>query len=355
MATLAGTKVKDKYGNLLQVNGGVDGTLSTVEDGNGNTSALKLSSTEVELPSTGTKFTGTPSNAASELTMLMVNGSNQVVTRELDSTLSGDINFDSGWQDFQINASTGTASTYYGLNYATAAGINNALQYRVINRTVHLKGDLYIPLDADGTSGEGTLATTVADNQLYNRGTVHTASGWTASGGEVVSPHIFNEDTLSLNMTEQDLRMWIPYQRTITEVAATTSTATIGYCTFGCITIDSDFKLRLRSFYYYSSGDAHVINPIVELLPRFRSGAPFLSYDNYYTDASGSSDKRTAEVHDVNAAIDFDGRGVSDATHTGAGNGVKGWGGLRVTLDGLQFQLDSSNTIDAISSVLSSQ
>jgi len=354
MATLAGTKVKDKYGNLLQVNGGVDGTLKTVEGGDGASTALKLSSTEVELPSTGTKFSGAPAGSSTELTMLMLNGSNQVVRRELDSSLSGDINFDSGWQDFQINASTGTASTYYGLNYATAAGINNDLQYRVINRTVHLKGDLYIPLDADGTSGTGALATTVADNQLYNRGTVHTASGWTASGGEVVSPHIFNEDTLSLNMTEQDLRMWIPYQRTITETSDATGD-TIGYCTFGCITIDSDFKLRLRSFYYYSSGDAHVINPIVELLPRFRSGAPFLSYDNYYTDASGGSDERTVEVHDVNAAINFEGRGVSDATHTGAGNGVKGWGGLRVTLDGLQFQLDSSNTIDAISSVLSSQ
>ena len=352
MATLAGTKVKDKYGNLLQVNGGVDGTLSTVEDGNGNTSALKLSSTEVQLPSTGTKFSGVPAGSSTELTMLMLNGSNQVVRRTIDSSLSGDINFDSGWQDLQRTAES--EGTYYGLNYATDAEINRGLQYRVINRTVYLKGDLYIPLDADGTSGTGALATTVAENQLYNRNTVHTASGWTASGGEVVSPHIFNADTLSLNMTEQDLRMWIPYQRTITETSDATGD-TIGYCTFGCITIDSDFKLRLRSFYYYSSGDNHVINPIVELLPRFRSGAPFLSYDNYYTDASGTSaDSRTVEAHDVNAAIDFDGRGVSDATH-GAGNGVKGWGGLRVTLDGLQFQLDSSNTIDAISSVLSSQ
>ena len=352
MATLAGTKVKDKYGNLLQVNGGVDGTLKTVEGGDGASTALKLSSTEVELPSTGTKFSGAPAGSSTELTMLMLNGSNQVVRRELDSSLSGDINFDSGWQDFQINASTGTASTYYGLNYATAAGINNDLQYRVINRTVHLKGDLYIPLDADGTSGTGTLATTVADNQLYNRGTVYTASGWTASGGEVVSPHIFNEDTLSLNMTEQDLRMWIPYQRTLDTTSD--ATATIGYCTFGCITIDSDFKLRLRSFYYYSSGDSNVVNPIVELLPRFRSGNTFLSYTDYYQDYD-STDQRTVSNSSISIAIDFDGRGVSDATHTGNGNGVKGWGGLRVTLDGLQFQLDSSNTIDAISSVLSSQ
>lgn len=350
MATLAGTKVKDKYGNLLQVDGGVDGTLSTVEDGNGNTSALKLSSTEVQLPSTGTKFSGAPAASPTELTMLMLNGSNQVVRRAIDSTLSGDINFDSGWQDLQETASSGTA--YYGLNYATAAGINNDLQYRVINRTVHLKGDLYIPLDKDGTSGEGTLATTVTENQLYNRGTVYTGSGWTASGGEVVSPHIFNADATSLNMTEQDLRMWIPYQRTLDTTSD--ATATIGYCTFGCITIDSDFKLRLRSFYYYSSGDSNVVNPIVELLPRFRSGNTFLSYTDYYQDYD-STDQRTVSNSAISIAIDFDGRGVSDATHTGNGNGVKGWGGLRVTLDGLQFQLDSSNTIDSISSVLGSQ
>tara|TARA_R100001510_G_C7631428_1_gene190210 strand:- start:334 stop:1398 length:1065 start_codon:yes stop_codon:yes gene_type:complete len=354
MATLSGTKVKDKFGNLLQVNGGVDGTLSTVEDGNGNTSALKLSSTEVQLPSTGTKFTGTPSGSASELTMLMVNSSNQVITRELDSTLSTAINFDSGWKDLQINAST--SGTFYGLNYATAAGINNNLEYRVINRTVFLKGDLYIPLDKDGTTGTGALATTVAENKLYNRNTVNTESGWTATGGEIVSPHIFNKDTIDdsgVTLVEQDLRMWIPFQRTINEEVATTTTTT--YCTFGCITIDSDFKIRFRSFHYYSSGDAHVINPVVETLPRFRTGAPFLNYDNYFTDASGGSDKRTVASADFSAGFDFDGRGKSTTTHSSSGDGVKGWGGLVVTLDGLFFNLESSNTIDAISSRLQSQ
>ena len=116
MATLAGTKVKDKYGNLLQVNGGVDGTLKTVEGGDGASTALKLSSTEVQLPSTGTKFTGTPSNAASELTMLMVNGSNQVVTREFDFTMSDNISVDTGWRDMHTTADDG--GTFYGIKSA---------------------------------------------------------------------------------------------------------------------------------------------------------------------------------------------------------------------------------------------
>ena len=141
MATLSGTKVKDQFGNLLQVEGGVDGTLSTVEDGNGNTSALKLSSTEVQLPSAGTKFTGTPPNAASELTMLMVNSSNQVVTREFDFTMSDNISVDTGWQDMHVNADDD--GTFYGIKN----DLSSNLQARYVGREVKLKGDLYIPLD----------------------------------------------------------------------------------------------------------------------------------------------------------------------------------------------------------------
>ena len=47
MSTLAGQKVKDKYGNLLQVEGGVTTTLKNVEDGTGDVTALKLSTTAV--------------------------------------------------------------------------------------------------------------------------------------------------------------------------------------------------------------------------------------------------------------------------------------------------------------------
>lgn len=85
MATLAGQKIKDKYGNLLHVEGGLDSTEKVVEDGSGNDSALKLSTDTVEVDGTLT-FTSAPTTDSSELTALLVDGSNNIVKRELDSS-----------------------------------------------------------------------------------------------------------------------------------------------------------------------------------------------------------------------------------------------------------------------------
>jgi hypothetical protein len=85
MSTLAGQKIKDKYGNLLQVEGGVTTTTKTVEDGTGNTTALKLSSTEVEIAGTQS-YTSAPTTDNSETTGLFINASNEVVKRELTAT-----------------------------------------------------------------------------------------------------------------------------------------------------------------------------------------------------------------------------------------------------------------------------
>tara|TARA_Y100001972_G_scaffold59364_1_gene72689 strand:- start:585 stop:2060 length:1476 start_codon:yes stop_codon:yes gene_type:complete len=52
MASFAGTKIKDTYGNVLQVansNNGVDGTLRTVDDGKGDASALKISTGAIQV------------------------------------------------------------------------------------------------------------------------------------------------------------------------------------------------------------------------------------------------------------------------------------------------------------------
>ena len=85
MSTLAGQKIKDKYGNLLQVESGVTTTTKTVEDGTGNTTALKLSSTEVEIAGTQS-YTSAPTTDNSETTGLFINASNEVVKRELTAT-----------------------------------------------------------------------------------------------------------------------------------------------------------------------------------------------------------------------------------------------------------------------------
>jgi len=84
MSTLAGQKVKDKYGNLLQVEGGVTTTLKNIEDGAGDVTALKLSTTAVGVGSL--TFNSAPTTDETELTVLLVDGSNNVVKRELDAS-----------------------------------------------------------------------------------------------------------------------------------------------------------------------------------------------------------------------------------------------------------------------------
>ena len=82
MATLSGTKIKDKFGNLLHVEGGITSTTKTVEDGTGNASALKLSEDTVEIDG-DLNFTAAPSTASAEETALLIDDSNNVVKREL--------------------------------------------------------------------------------------------------------------------------------------------------------------------------------------------------------------------------------------------------------------------------------
>ena len=335
MATLAGEKVKDKYGNLLQVNGGVDGTLSTVEDGNGNTSALKLSSTEVGLPSTGTKFTGTPSNAASELTMLMVNGSNQVVTREFDFTMSDNISVDTGWRDMHTLADDG--GTFYGLNYDGTGDINTSIQSRYVGREVKLKGDLYIPLDRVG-SGTDTLATSLAENKTHDKTKLFTASGWTGASYKISTPVIFSSDVAASfddNMVEQQLTPFTPVSRTVFLTSASASTVT--YTTFVSVFITSDLKLEIRSRLYDTNGDHVHVSPVEEILMNFNTSHNFVDYTDYLNTLN--QDAKANANHAPQ--FDFNGRGESDMAN---------WGGLKLRLDGLSFMLDSTVGLEIIQS-----
>ena len=334
MATLAGTKVKDKYGNLLQVNGGVDGTLSTVEDGNGNTSALKLSSTEVQLPSAGTKFTGTPSNAASELTMLMVNPSNQLVTREFDFNLSDNISVDTGWRDMHTLADDG--GTYYGIKSALASTV----QSRYVGREVKLKGELYVPLDVDGTSGTGAVATSETQNAEYNRSTLHTASGWSGGSYKITTPVIFSAGVASEfdgNMVEQQLTPFTPVSRTVRVASAATS-QTVVYTTFVSLFITSDLKLEIRSR-YAELGDAstHLVSPVNEILMNFDGTDTYADYASYLTQHSEFTVGNSGHT----PQFTFNGRGEEDMAN---------WGGLKLRLDGLSFMLDSTVGLEIIQS-----
>ncbi len=337
MATLAGTKVKDKYGNLLQVNGGVDGTLKTVEGGDGASTALKLSSTEVELPSTGTKFTGTPSNAASEITMLMVNGSNQVVTREFDFTLSDNISVDTGWRDMHTLADD--EGTYYGINSALSS-----VQSRYVGREVKLKGELYVPLDVDGTTGTGAVATSETQNRTADKSTLHTASGWTGADYKITTPVIFSSDVAASfddNMVEQQLTPFVPISRTI---ETTDENIDATYTTFVSLFITSDLKLEIRSRYAELGGTAataeisKLVSPLNEILPNFDTGdGHFLDW----TDRTNQQNSVAVAHANVTPQFNFNGRGEDDMAN---------WGGLKLRLDGLSFMLDSTVGLEIIHS-----
>ena len=59
MGTLAGSKIKDTYTTLLKVDGGIDGTLKTVSDGDGTESLLKISTSGIETGTVSTTDTVT--------------------------------------------------------------------------------------------------------------------------------------------------------------------------------------------------------------------------------------------------------------------------------------------------------
>jgi hypothetical protein len=82
MATLAGQKIKDKYGNLLHVEGGVNTTIKDVEDGGGTVTALSVSTDKVQVDAL--KFSTAPASGSSS-TALALDSNNDVVLVSIGS------------------------------------------------------------------------------------------------------------------------------------------------------------------------------------------------------------------------------------------------------------------------------
>lgn len=134
MGTLAGHKVKEKYGNLLHVEGGITGTLKTVEDGVGQASPLKLSTTEVA-------FTSAPTTDNSEATALLVNSSNEIVKRELDAIAFDGQTFPEtiiAAVDVDLNFVGGSTNT---LTYATVDNATDGSSFHLYSKTADLSLD----------------------------------------------------------------------------------------------------------------------------------------------------------------------------------------------------------------------
>lgn len=124
MATLSGNKVKDTYESLLKLeSNGVTSTLKTVEDGAGVDSALKLATDKVEVAALS--FTTAPTTDGSELTALLVDGSNNVVKRELDSSAFSASSAQTFANPMFILRPNGSYSLTTTPTTPTQAGVNN--------------------------------------------------------------------------------------------------------------------------------------------------------------------------------------------------------------------------------------
>lgn len=121
MATLTGSKVKDTYQSLLKLESGTaSSTYKVVEDGQGNDTGLKLSTSGVEVEAL--KFTTDPSSSTTELTALVYDSATKTVkTRDLSTSA-----FTGGLSAPIIIGRVSTDYTYL-TNYGTPilAGVDN--------------------------------------------------------------------------------------------------------------------------------------------------------------------------------------------------------------------------------------
>ena len=89
MASLSGTKIKDTFNIILKLaTSALSGTKQSVQDGDGNNSALKLSTSDVEVAGV-LSIVPQPATTSTELTALLIATSGTVVTRELDTSAFG--------------------------------------------------------------------------------------------------------------------------------------------------------------------------------------------------------------------------------------------------------------------------
>ena len=135
MGTLSGNKVKDTYTSLLKLeSNGATSTLKAVEDGAGVDTALKLATDKVEISGT-LSFDTAPTASSTELTGLFIDGSNNVVTRDLDSSA-----FSSSTQAFAnpmfVLRPNGSYTLTTTPSTPTQAGVNNGS-----NSSSHLVND----------------------------------------------------------------------------------------------------------------------------------------------------------------------------------------------------------------------
>ena len=170
MATLSGNKVKDTYSSLLKLESNtVTGTLKDVEDGAGTASALKLSTDTVEVNGT-LSFTSSPPTDSAELTALLIDGSNNVVIRELDTSAfaSGAVN---AFETISVSGQTDVVADSSTDTLTLAAGTGIDITTNAATDTITIANDAYGFKTISVSGQTDVVADAVEDTLTFVAGT----------------------------------------------------------------------------------------------------------------------------------------------------------------------------------------
>ena len=129
MATLTGNKVKDTYESLLKLSSGsATSTLKTVEDGAGNSTALKVSTDAVEVAEL--LITNTPTLSSDETTVLVYDDTdNTVKSRNLGTAaFTNTVSVDELYARTESNQLCTTTPTRISFNTINNTLVNGSFQ-----------------------------------------------------------------------------------------------------------------------------------------------------------------------------------------------------------------------------------
>ena len=344
MASFTGRKVKDSYGEALKVStGSVDGTLKTVEDGLGNDSALEISNNSVK--STGNLESDGSLNVSGETTLrtvnlsttdvkaLVVDSNGLVLYRDL-GTGAFEPQFDSGWRDLDTYGD----GTLFGL--PTYSDKPNYAQYRVVNRTVFFRGNIYIPL----TDGAGGYVNPYSGTITSNESGISSSNGWTISAGNsIITPNLTGNSTIAPDNN-------IVFKDRIGSrlIRSGNSSDGLRLYTLMSIFLNTDGTISLQSIKDVEEPSTGGISSsqIFQdqrryLISKVEAGDYALDWQNYRTSSNGSNTFYNTWSHGTNTyPFAFDGTNSSFL------------GGIDFNIDGIFYQISESTPISAIQASL---
>lgn len=220
MATLTGKKISDTYKDLLQIsnnNTGIDGSLRTVEDGEGTTSPLQVSSSAVNISNDGVlQLNGTAvTSTAAELNIL--DGADSSINtlvlpdNTTISTFGASLIDDADAASARTTLNVDVAGTDNSTDVSIAAGkdyisIDSATQVITLG-TVDISDDTNLTASTGITLTDDTLTTNdseivhdnlngySADKHVAHSSVTLTAGTGLTGGGDITASREFAVDT----------------------------------------------------------------------------------------------------------------------------------------------------------------